>query len=253
MITFRRVALWLGLLVAFGAASFSAPAQTPALLHTALQKLQADENRWAFTQSTHEFDRKGKPKEGPTIERFDPSQPYAQQWTLLQYEGHKPTAREERSWRKRKDKEMKRREEKSLGEIMDFERAVESSREGGRVIFEVPLLPGASKRLPAEKFVVHMTVDATSETLQAFDLRTREAFRTLGVAKITNIEISAEFATVDPQYAPQPKHIIAQGAGRILFFPVGGAVEIDWSDFKRVKPYDERFEVTVGDLKAFGF
>ena len=108
----------IGLLLAAGLR-----AEVPPLLEAALRKLQADENRWAFTQTTQEFDRKGQPEGGLTVERFDPSQPYDQQWTLVRYQGREPTEREERSWRKRKDKETKRREEKSLGEVMDLENA----------------------------------------------------------------------------------------------------------------------------------
>src|SRR5690606_20084813 len=98
------------------------------------------------TQTTQVYDREGKPDGGVTVERFDPSLPYDQQWTLLQEDGREPTARELRAWRKRKDKEMKRRDEKSLGEVMDLERAREVERYDGQVIFEVPLQPGASNR-----------------------------------------------------------------------------------------------------------
>jgi hypothetical protein len=228
-------------------------AEVPPLLNSALRKLQADENRWAFTQTTQEFDRKGEPEGGLTVERFDPSQHYDQQWTLVSYQGREPTPREERAWRKRKAKETKRREEKSLGEVMDLEnaRAVETS--DAKVAFAVPLLAGASKRLPAEKFVVRMDVDPANETLQAFRLETTGDFRVLGVAKIDRIEVAAEFATVDPQFAPQPARITASGAGRVLFFRVGGAVNIVWSEFRRVTPYDDRFKVEIGEMKVFGF
>lgn len=228
-------------------------AEVPALLNSAMAKLQADEDHWAYTQTTQEHDRKGKPKDGPTVERFDPSMPTDEHWTLLQYEGREPTDRAVRSWRKRKLKEQKRREEKTLGEVMDFERAREVSRSGTAVVFEIPLQTGASKWLPAEKFVVHMTVDPGCETLQAFHLKTLESFRALGVAKIDSIEVDASFRTVDERYAPQPERIAARGTGKVLFFPVGGSALIAWSDFVRVKPYRDRFEVQIGELKAFGF
>jgi hypothetical protein len=228
-------------------------AGTPPLLDTAIRKLQADEDHWAYTQTTQEYDRDEKDKEGVTVERYDPSLPEDQQWTLRQYKGREPTDREVRSWEKRKRKELKRREEKTLGEVMDFERAHAVSENSQAVIFEIPLLPGASKRLPSEKFVVQMTVDPVRQTLQAFDLKTLGSFRTLGVAKIENIHISASFQIVDEQYAPQPARIEAQGTGKILFFRVGGSATVTWSDFKRVKPYRDRFEVQIGELKAFGF
>ncbi len=223
------------------------------MLDAAIQKLQADEDHWAFTQSTQEFDRHGNPKEGVNIERYDPSQPVAQQWTLLQWKGHEPKARELRSWKKRKAKELKRKDDKTLGDVMDLERARAVGESAGEVIFEIPLLPGASKRLPEDKFVVHMTVDPVKQTLQAFNLKTLGSFRAMGVAKIENIEIEARFHTIDEQFAPQPERVFARGSGKLFFFRVGGAAEIIWSDYKRVRPYMDRFEVKIGELKAFGF
>lgn len=247
-----RHARWGIWLIGLGLAALGRAAEPP-LLAEALEKVQADENRWAFTQTTQVYDRKGREKGGVTVERFDPSQPYDQQWTLRRFEGREPTAREERAWRKRKAKETKRREEKSLGEIMDLARARETERKDGQVFFEVPLQAGASKRLPAEKFAVLMVVDAASATLRAFQLKTVAAFRTLGVAKVDHIEIKADFETVAPQYTPQPSRMTASGTGRLLFFRVGGAAVIRWADFKRVRPYDERFEVKIGEMKVFDF
>ncbi|MCF7761364.1 MAG: hypothetical protein K9M98_12765 [Cephaloticoccus sp.] len=228
-------------------------AAVPPLLDAAVRKLQADEDHWAYTQTTMAFDRAGKAKERVTVERYDPSRPVAEQWSLLQWQGHEPTAGEMRTWKKRKDREQKRREEKTLGEIMDLGRAHAVSVSESEVVFEVPLLPGASQRLPADKFVVLMTVDPARETLQGFNLKTLEPFRAMGVAKIERIEIEARFHLIDERYAPQPGHILAHGTGKLLFFRVGGGAEITWSDFKRVKPYQERFEVKIGEMKAFGF
>lgn len=228
-------------------------AAMPALLGTALGKLQADEDHWAYTQTTQAYDRKGRPDGGPTVERYDPSQPPAEQWRLIQWQGREPDGRDVRRWEKRKVKEQKRREEKTLGEVMDFDRATVREETTAEVVFAIPLQPGASKRLPAEKFMVHMTVERAREVVTGFSLETTGPFRAMGVAKIDSIEVSADFRTVDESYAPQPHAIQARGAGRVLFFRVGGAAEIAWSDFKRVKPYNDRFEVRIGELKAFGF
>lgn len=228
-------------------------AAMPPLLEVAVHKLQVDEDHWAFTQTTQEFDGEGVPKDGPTVERYDPSRPYAEQWQLRQWRGHEPTDRERRVWRRRKEKEVRRREEKTLGEVMDFDRARAVRDTPDEVVFEVPLRRGESSRLPADKFVVHLLVNRHRETLQSFKLANRERFRALGVARIDRIEIMAEFATIDERYAPQPYHIRARGTGRLFFFKVGGGVEVHWSDFQRVKPYRDRFEVKIGELKAFGF
>ena len=240
-------------LLGYVALAVAGLAEVPAMLDTAIKKLQADEDHWAFTQTTLKFDRDGKSTEGSKIERYNPALPDSQQWTLLQWKGSEPTEREMSAWKKRKEKEIKRRGEKTLGEIMDFEHARKVEESASEVIFEIPLLPGASKRLPEDKFVVHMAVDPQRETLQAFSLKTVGSFRALGVAKIESIEIQASFRTIDEQYTPQPERILARGSGKLLFFRVAAGAEITWTDFKRVKPYKDRFEVKIGELKAFGF
>jgi hypothetical protein len=227
-------------------------AEPPELLAAALMKLVADDGRWAYTQTVKKFDRRGRP-DGVQLERFDPSQPEEEQWTLLVRNQRAPNDREQRSFQRKKEREMRRREEKSLGEVIDFDRATVVQADADGVIYEVPLVPGASRRFPEEKFMVLMTVHPERETLEHFALKAREAFRMVGVAKIDRVEIDVSFAIVDPAYAPQPSVIGASGAGRVLFFPVGGAAEITWTDFKRVKPWKDRFVVEFGELKVLDF
>lgn len=143
----------------------------PAPLAAALQKLMVDEGHWAYTQTTQVFDRSGRPEEGPLVERYDPSQPDDAQWTLLQRKGRPPTDREVRTWKRKKAKEMRRREEKSLGEVLDFARAAALREEGPAVVYEVPLKPSASRRFPADKFVAYLTVNRDRLQLERFGLK----------------------------------------------------------------------------------
>lgn len=252
--------LWLVAVTVAAAATPSAPpalspelAGLPGPLAAALQKLMTDEGHWAYTQTTQVYDRDGRPAEGPQVERYDPSQPDEAQWTLLQRKGRPPTDREVRAWKRRKEKEMRRREEKPLGEVLDFARAVAQPGEGPTVVYAVPLKASASRRFPAEKFVAYLAVNPERGELERFMLRARESFRMVGIAKVEKVEIDAQFASVDAQYAPQPHLINASGTGRVLFFRVGGSAEIRWSDFKRVTPYNDRFVVELGELKVLDF
>lgn len=225
----------------------------PVPLATALRKLMADEGHWAYTQTTQVFDRDGQPEGGRQIERYDPSQPEDEQWTLLLRKGETPTDRQVRSWRRKKEKEMRRREEKPLGEVLDIARAQVASENGQEIVYEIPLKKSASRRFPAEKFVVFMTVNRARQQLEHFGLKTRGSFRMVGVAKVEQVEIEAKFATVDEKYSPQPSVIAASGTGKVLFFRVGGSAEIKWTDFKRVTPYNDRFVVELGELKVLDF
>ncbi len=227
-------------------------AEVPAPLAAALKKLVADDGRWAYTQTVNKFDRKGRP-DGVQVERFDPSLPEEEQWRLLSRDGRPVTDQAQRTFQRKKDREMRRREEKSLGEVIDFERAQAVTTTAEEIVYEVPLQKDASRRFPEEKFTVFMTVQPERETLEHFVLRAREAFRMVGVARIDKVEIDARFQSVEAAFVPQPSVITASGAGRVLFFRVGGSAEITWTDFKRVKPYKDRFVVEFGELKVLDF
>lgn len=241
------------LLILAGLAATTLRAETPALLATALHKLQAEENRWAFTQTTQTYDRTGAPDGGVMVEKFDPSQPPDQQWTLVLRDGKPPTERQLRTWRKKRDKETRRRQEKSLGQVIDFAQAKAVREEARAVVYEVPLQKEASRRFPSEKFVVFMTVDRAAEALEQVALRTRGSFRMIGVAKVEQVELDVDLRPIDPAYAPQPTRLKVSGSGKVLFVRVGGSAEITLTDHRRVKPYDERFAVEVGELRVLDF
>jgi len=232
-------------------------AEIPPALEAAVQKLIADIDRWAYTQEVREFDKNGKAVPGPTLERYDPSKPEDEQWTLRLYRGQIPTASDVRSWKRQKSREARRRE-RPLGEIIDFDRAVLSEEGEGAWVYRVPIKPGASRRLPEDKFYVLMRVDQIRHELTRVTVRTTESFRLSGVAglaaKVDQVEIDAHFAVIDEQYAAQPAQISAAGSGRIAWvFRVGGRAEVAWTEMVRVKPYRDRFDVQIGDVKALDF
>ena len=85
-------------------------------------------------------------------------------------------------------------------------------------------------------------------------IRTTEAFRVAGVARVENVEADARFGVIDPQYAAQPAQFIATGSAKVAWvFRVGGRLETEWGQFQRVAPYSSRFNVTIGELKALDF
>ena len=93
----------------------AARAETPPLLAEAVRKVVADEDHWAYTVTIQRFDRNGKTWAGPFVERYDPSRPFREQWLLLKYDGRAPTGRRPSVWRRQKDRQMRQKDEKSLG------------------------------------------------------------------------------------------------------------------------------------------
>ncbi|MFN5559873.1 MAG: hypothetical protein ACK5CF_03820 [Opitutaceae bacterium] len=232
-------------------------AEMPAPLQAAVDKLIADTDHWAYTQEVREYSRRGEPEGGPTIERYDPSKPDEEQWSLRLYKGRIPSESDVRSWKRRKEREMRRRE-RPLGEVMDFDRAALLEERGEAYVYRVPIKPGVSRRLPSDKFEVVVQVGKVRSEIERVTVRALGGFRLSGVAglaaRVDRVEIDAVFAVVDPAYAAQPSRINAEGAGKVAWvFRVGGRAEIAWSEVTRVKPYKDRFGVEIGDVKALDF
>lgn len=240
-------------------------AEVPALLDEALQKTLRDTDRWAFTQTWAEFDGKGKELKRAVV-RFDPSKPYAEQYTPLSVDGKPPTEGDFRKYRRRGEKRGERAEKaeregaetadknrQTLGELMDIERATLTEEDATTITYEVPLKKEGNDRLPPEKFLVTARVNKVLVALESVSAKLRSPLREKIVIKVSAGEGHIEFKTVDPKHPPQLSEIRANGSGSIIFVPIGRSYELRREDYKRVKPFGDRFEVQIGALKAIDF
>jgi hypothetical protein len=247
---------WGGVCLAAGAllSAQLAHAAVPEPLNEAIQKLIHDEDHWAFTQKTQKFDKIGKPNGGPTIERYDPSMPFDQQWELLQWDGHPPSAGELASWRRHKAREAKHHGEKGLGELLDLEHATLLSTAADRDTFLVPLFKNATKRFPADKVEVLMNVDLAQHALTSFSLRPTGPFRIAGLFRVDSGEAEGRLEVIQPKYAPALVWVKGAGSGKLLgIFRMGMGFEVHYSEIHRVRPFNDRFDVQIGDVKALNF
>ncbi len=235
----------------------------PRPLEQALEKVEQNQDRWAFTQTFVERDDKGKVRETIVV-RFDPSKPYEEQFTPLSVDGGPPTPAVIRRYRKEGEKRAERREnpERSagrrgsrptLGELMDIERATLASEDDQRWVYEVPLRTEGNKRLPPEKFQVFAEVSKTSEAFAQIEVTLRSPMRAGVVVKIKSGAGKLQFAEVAPEYPPTLTRIEGGGVGSVVFIKVGRRYEISRSDFARVKPYQDRFEVKFGPMQTIDF
>ncbi len=245
------------LLIVCLAAVAYARAEAPPILDEAVIKLIENDEHWAYTRSTQVYDKTGKAKVGLTIERYDPSQPYGAQWTLLLYKGRMPTPGDVSSWESAKAKMAKERHERTLGDVIDVDHATLLSETATDASFDVPIVKDASKRFPADKLQVVMTVDKEKQALVGFAVHQRQKFRLEGIAAVASVdtvEVDGRFDTVDSKFAPVLTWAKGNGSGHVFgFFHVGFGSELHYSDFKRVKPYADRFGVKIGDVKALDF
>jgi hypothetical protein len=218
-----------------------------------LQELDKPRGCWAYT-STTTTSKAGK----ITVEvaRFDPFQPEDRIWTLLTRDGRAPDEHEQKEFRAEKLKRWKRTltvEKKSRASehievhalVADFS---VGSRDEGRITefsfasgrFHVPLAGGMDWRSTL------YTINSDSGQLLSRRMAHGPA-SLFGTTKIDYFESITEFSVVDPSIAPFPARSTARY--RLHHFGVDhGDIQIEttYSDYKRVKCYDDRFEVQIG-------
>lgn len=241
-----------GLFAADRSTDFGDPlAGAPAPLAAAIRNYGTDANRWAYTQEGINYDDKGKVKDVKIL-RFDPSKHYDEQWTLLSDDGKVPTERQQKKFRRqRADREKKGRQ--ALGELLDLKKATVVEETDTSLTYEVPLSAENNTRLPPGKFQVFVRIDKASEALSLVDVKLRDSFRVALVAKIKSGGARIEFLKVAPEYSPVMVAVAVEGQASVLLVPVGGRAKMTRTDYKRVTPYDERFNVKIGPLKALDF
>ncbi len=228
------------------------------LLNTVLQKTAEDLPRWAYTEHRVIRDEKGKLK-SEQIVRFDPSKPYAAQWTPLKIDGREPTDREKARFRRRGEEsdpqnpKLSKRTRPALGEVLDVARASIGSVSATHWIFSIPLLKFGNERFPPEKFEVFARIRKEGLVLENISVLLRDSFRSKLVVKVKSGDASIDFAVVDPKYPPTMVEVEGDASASVFFVSVGGSVDLKRTELKHVRPYDERFEVQIGNLKAIDF
>ena len=247
-----------------GTAPTAARAARPAspeeisLLNDVLHKVADDLRRWAYTEHRVLRDSKGRVK-SEQIVRYDPSKPYAEQWTPLKIDGRDPNARDLAKFRRRgedvdPEKPVStRRRYPSLGEAIDVNRSSIAEETPTHWVFEIPLRPVGNDRFPPEKFRVQARVRKENQLLENISVLLRESFRAMLVVKVKSGDASLDFAQIDPKYPPTLVAIEGDADWSILFIGSGRSVGLKRTELKHVKPYDERFEVKIGTLKAIDF
>ncbi|MES1195020.1 MAG: hypothetical protein ABUL65_03935, partial [Opitutus sp.] len=80
-----------------------ATSEEKALFETAMKNTTQETERWAYLETTVMKVSKGKAR-GETIVQFDPSKPYAEQFTPIKVEGKEPSEKQRKKYRERGEK-----------------------------------------------------------------------------------------------------------------------------------------------------
>lgn len=207
-------------------------ASAPALLTAAVQKLVAEDDQWAYTQT---YRRADKP-DAETIARFDPTRPTGAQWELIKLRGRSPSSSEAAKWCERRQKQVSQSDARAAVDLLDIEQARVAEEDGARVRYEVPLKDVTIGRIPAANFIVFAEVDRADQSLRRFSIYLRQAIRFIGgIAEIQSAQGEVVFTSVGQGDSTRPTRIIASGTGQALFKKVNRAAEIIYTDQRRVK------------------
>ncbi len=243
----------------------AATAEETALLQESLKNSDQDTEHWAYTETITVRDKKGKVREEQVV-RFDPSKPYAEQFTPLSIDGRPPTERQLKKYRKQGQqrgdnlmlnagRKRKGRTQMHLNDAtadIDFEHPLVAGERDGRIVYEIPLR-SPDHSLPAEKFQLQVQVDPRSRLVAQVDFRIRDSFRVKLVARIKRGEMHMIFAVVDPSFGPVITSMQGDLGAAVLLIPFQATFSGTRTDWQRVKAYDERFSVKLGPLQFPGF
>jgi len=267
---FLAALAWLGLSAGLRAADAgrAATADEIALFKDAIKNTEQDPDRWAYTESTVNQFSKERTK-GETVVRVDPSKPYAEQFTPLKIDGKSPTEKQLKKYRERGEKRGEqlarmeaaqtaadpgkpvpapaKKKEKSLKLDTDHPQVV--SDDGVTILFQVPMIDHGTG-VPVDRIEVRVVVAKAARHIRHASLRVLESFRLKLIAKVKAGEASIDFTVVDPNYGPVMTAATGSFGASLLFVPVNGTFASTRTDWKRVKPYNERFGVKIGPLKA---
>jgi hypothetical protein len=84
-------------------------------------------------------------------------------------------------------------------------------------------------------------------------VRLRGSFRAKLIVKVKSGEGTMQFGAVNPKYPPTLLSVSGDASASVLFVSVGGEVDLKRTELKHVKPFDERFDVQIGPMKAIDF
>lgn len=221
------------LLCLFSSFAFGAE-RPPSLLEQAVENWLGERDHWAFTQRAVEYDG-DKPRE--RLERYDPSRPGNERWTLLAINGKPPTAEQHAAWAKKKFRRKPRRIESPLGDFFDFQDAKLVTQTANTIQYEVPLRRDKKWLFETDKVKVLVSVNKETRALEHLTANVREPVKVLlGLAKITDGNLDLSFLNFDDDGNAGPESAQPTGTARVSVSKMGERAEFTWSEFKRVNP-----------------
>jgi hypothetical protein len=246
----------------------------PPLLDQALRRVSIDQDHWASTW-TSVFHHSPTQSDGKTVTRNDPSKAYPQQTVPVLIEGRPPTAKQFEDYRRSGMEKSKRladpsRRPSEAGDydvhmglgiylaagqqaVAYYDQATQISEDAGSATFEVPLHSNKRGLIPIDLWGhFHMRIRVAKRGPN-FEHASITVLKPIIFVKIKAADIEVSYSVIDPAYPAVTTRVDATIAGGVLGHKGYLRQEVVDSDFVRVTPYSDRFEVKIGPLRTIGF
>lgn len=219
---------------------FLAPlrAAPPPLLNEAVKNWMAGKDDLAFTVRTRATGDGGKLRD-ERVERYDPSQPDDRRWRLIEVNGRPPSEDERKRSEERKNRKARKRPMKPLGDLFDFDTAMQMEETRDEVRYAVAMRPEAVRQIDVEKLGVEVTVNKQKRMIERVTAELREPARVaFGLAKILDADLDVFFDPTPDEPATNPSEGEIEGTARVVVRKLGDYPTIyEWSEFERVARY----------------
>ncbi len=215
----------LSLLLLFAAV---ARAGSPAYFGAALAQLGSEvPPGWAYTlTTTRESDT--------TVERYDPSRPKDEQWTLVSRNGQVPTADEIKSYRSYKTTNApSMRATFQRGDI-DTGQAVLLREDAAHATFRCPFREDVDDPL-LKHMAIELTVAKQPPLVEKSVLQLKEPFSPIIGIKMTELRVEMTFSPPADGHPGLPLSAVSHFRGRLLLFKsIAEDLRVTYSEFVRL-------------------
>lgn len=203
----------------------------PAPLAAALKSFHTEGPRgWSFTQTTVGGGHS-------RVERYDAYQPEFNRWTLLQEDGHPPTADERQDYMEKLSRRSRGGTAPNLTEQLDFKTLTIAEENIERVTYRCRLKPGEAGDATAKFLVATLVLHQPTKTIESFELAAHEPFSPTFGVKISEMETRLIYSLPGPDRPSVLIKTTTRLRGRAFWVKsLDADLVVTFTDFERLAP-----------------
>lgn len=212
----------------FCSLAWSVFAAVPPELTAALKNFRSDvPPGWSFTQTTA---AEGK----STVEHSDAAKPDFDRWSLVQKDGHAPTADDLREYAEARSRRSRGGTAPKLVEQLDLPSLETVTSDAAHTTYRCRLRPGEARDNTAPFLRATLVLHRPSGTLLSIELNSVSAFSPTFGIKIEELKTRMTYSLPDGEKPGLPLLVATRVRGRAFFFKsLDAEMTVTFSDFAR--------------------